>query len=819
MLHRTKTRQGIWNSRLARRLVLVFVAIAVIPLAITLLLIEKFGKELIVSTGSTMAQINRKAVHNAGEDFQRLGSAALGRSNTRVAAISVEASRSVSQKWKQNQAQALTATANDFTHLTQSSFDGAMHQSLATNQQILKHVNHETDDLLARSAQETARRSAGRVETAMLDQIEARMQERSRQLSQQFSDHIQNHLNYLALTSEMLDLRGKRFDGQKPVLDALVRRYPMLTEVSVMDRTGQEIAASAPDRLMTAADLADRSQTAYFRAGLHDETYVGVEDLPREGHAPILRLAVPIEMYRGRVSGVLAARLSLDDLWDGIRNTRIGRNGFALVTDSRGAPLLPHPSSGPLLQASADISLLHWRIVVAQPRVEVMEPIAALRRDILEGAHTASLQMHTRIQSSSRAASSDLQSKSQRLRETTTHEIQARTRGVFDRLAAQTAHQTNAELVQMQSAIRRQSESAQRDNGRQMAVAAATTSAHLAGQMAPLTAQALHRADRRLTIFAVAVVALTSAVGCVIALLLAGKIVWPIVRLAHGTRAIASGELERRVDERAPDEIGDLAVAFNLMAASLQQSQSELRETESQLIQSAKLASLGTLSAGVAHELNQPVAIVRGIAQQIQDDASLPEDVKEDLRLIEGQTSRMMKIIKHLRTFCRAGGYEMSEVNVNQVVQDCFILIESQLKAHNIGITLDLCPETMIVTGDANELEQVFLNLITNARDAMEGTDGAQFFVRTRLEKQQCILEFADNGSGIPEELLSRIFDPFFTTKEAGKGTGLGLSISHGIIEKHHGQLTVKNDHGAVFTISLPCAEDSAQEQPLALAA
>lgn len=814
-----KKTQGIWNSRLARRLVLVFVTISVLPLLITLLLVGKFGKQMIVSTGATMAEINSSAVQTAGQDFQRLGHAALGRSSARVAAISVNASRSASGQWKKNQQEALSATAADFSRVIQSSFEGAMHQSLAANQTILTRLNRENDALMARSAQDTARRSAERVETAMLAQIEARMQEQARQLAQQFSDHIQNHLDYLALTAEMLDMHGSGFSNQKPILDALVRRYPMLTEVSLMDRTGQEIAASAPDRVITASDLINRSRTAFFRAGLHDETYVGIEDFPKGGQAPVLRLAVPVEIYKGKVSGVLSARLSLESLWDGIRSTRIGRRGFALVLDSQGRSLLPHLFSGSLIQADASVPALRWRIVVAQPHSEVMEPIVALRSDILLGTHMALGQMHTRIQASSQAASSDLLANSQRLREATTRDIQGRTQIIFGQLAAQTSRQSGLEMVQMQQAIRLQSEEAQRENGRQMEAAAATTSAHLAARMVPLTAGALRSADRRLRVFAVAVVSLASALGCVIALLLAGKIVWPILRLAHGTRAIAAGDLERRVDERAPDEIGDLAVAFNQMAASLQESQMELRQTEAQLVQSAKLASLGTLSAGVAHELNQPVAIVRGLAQQIQDDPTLPLDLKEDLQIIEGQTSRMMKIIKHLRTFCRAGGYEMTEVNLNQVIQDCFILIEAQLKSHNIDVVFDLCRENPLVVGDANELEQVFLNLVTNARDAMEGSSDARFFVRTRLEKQHCVLEFADNGTGIPEELLSRIFDPFFTTKEAGKGTGLGLSISHGIIEKHQGQLTVKNECGAVFTITLPCAETAALEQPLALAA
>jgi len=281
----------------------------------------------------------------------------------------------------------------------------------------------------------------------------------------------------------------------------------------------------------------------------------------------------------------------------------------------------------------------------------------------------------------------------------------------------------------------------------------------------------------------------------------------PIIQLSRGTRSLAMGDLNKRVDERAPAEIGDLAIAFNMMAISLQQSRADLTDAESQLVQSAKLASLGTLSAGVAHELNQPVAIVRGLAQQLKVDNALPVDVREDLEIIEGQTSRMMKIITHLRTFSRAGGYEMSTIDVNQVIRDCFILIDAQLRSHGVAVNLDLCDNSLAVLGDANELEQVFINLITNARDATEDLPNALLSIRSWSDDETATLEFRDNGLGIPDEITDHIFDPFFTTKEVGKGTGLGLSISHGLIQKHHGAITVCNDGGAVFTITLPLVQ------------
>ncbi|MEO7714786.1 MAG: ATP-binding protein [Capsulimonas sp.] len=261
-----------------------------------------------------------------------------------------------------------------------------------------------------------------------------------------------------------------------------------------------------------------------------------------------------------------------------------------------------------------------------------------------------------------------------------------------------------------------------------------------------------------------------------------------------------------------------LALCFRILKelgmSALRQTQASLSDAERQLVHSSKLASLGTLSAGIAHELNQPIAIIRGVSQQLQDEPGLSEDVQSDLTLIEGQTSRMVKIINHLRSFSRTGTHTFEEVSVNSVIQECLLLIGAQLRTHDVELQLEL-GEVPEVLADANELEQVFLNLITNARDAMEGRRDARIVVRTYLRGEWVVMEFRDNGAGIPSEVAERIFDPFFTTKDVGKGTGLGLSISHGIIDKHHGTLGVHNDDGAVFTITLPMSSQESAAPPM----
>lgn len=233
----------------------------------------------------------------------------------------------------------------------------------------------------------------------------------------------------------------------------------------------------------------------------------------------------------------------------------------------------------------------------------------------------------------------------------------------------------------------------------------------------------------------------------------------------------------------------------------------ELRAAQGEVVHAAKMASLGTLSAGIAHELNQPVAIVRGVAQQMRAEPDLPPLALEDLALIETQTGRMMRIIAHLRTFCRTTGHAVEEVRLHDVVRDSLTLVGAQMRSHGVDLRLELDPSDPLVRVNANELEQVFLNLIVNARDALEGGAQPSLVISSWIDGDQARVSFADNGPGVPDDALERVFEPFFTTKEVGRGTGLGLSISRNLMEKNRGTLEVRNDRGAVFTVTLPLAE------------
>jgi C4-dicarboxylate-specific signal transduction histidine kinase len=235
-----------------------------------------------------------------------------------------------------------------------------------------------------------------------------------------------------------------------------------------------------------------------------------------------------------------------------------------------------------------------------------------------------------------------------------------------------------------------------------------------------------------------------------------------------------------------------------------------LRETQTQLVQSGKLAAVGTLAAGVAHELNQPLMVIRGYAQELLADQRITDtETLEDLRRIEGQTSRMTAIINHLRDFSRQSKGARQITDLNEVVAQAFNFLGQQLKVRNIDVVQELDPALPPLWADPFQIEQVVVNLVTNARDAMDASGRGAISASTRVIGDGWVaLSVTDTGPGIPNDLQTRIFDPFFTTKEVGKGTGLGLSICHRIIEEHGGEILVQSPaaegRGACFTVRLP---------------
>jgi C4-dicarboxylate-specific signal transduction histidine kinase len=253
----------------------------------------------------------------------------------------------------------------------------------------------------------------------------------------------------------------------------------------------------------------------------------------------------------------------------------------------------------------------------------------------------------------------------------------------------------------------------------------------------------------------------------------------------------------------------------------IQRREQELRNKQEQLVQAGKLATLGELTTGVAHELNNPLNNIDLFLGNAVDliDLAVPDKkrIVGQLRQAMQQVRKATEIISHLRTFGRAAPASREAISLRQVIERALSLMQEQLRLREIDVAIDLGPEEPVVLGNSIQLEQVFINLLTNARDAVADSIRKAIRISGSVGAAGADLAFADTGCGIPPGLERRIFDPFFTSKEVGKGTGLGLSIAYGIIKDHGGTISVvsRPGEGATFYIHLPLAlTDSEQASP-----
>jgi signal transduction histidine kinase len=229
--------------------------------------------------------------------------------------------------------------------------------------------------------------------------------------------------------------------------------------------------------------------------------------------------------------------------------------------------------------------------------------------------------------------------------------------------------------------------------------------------------------------------------------------------------------------------------------------------------QSEKMAAVGSLAAGIAHEINNPIGVITSRVELMLMEAreqGLPPGVTRDLQVIEKHAGRVAKITQGLLSFSRHAPWKLTDMDVNQVVEEALLLVEKQLTKERITLKKHLAPGLPKIAGSPNHLEQVLVNLLTNAREAM--ADGGMILVESRRAHEMIEIRVADTGPGIPPEVMARIFDPFFTTKE--EGTGLGLSISYGIVRDHGGTITIESrpGGGSIFIVQLPIRGTSMEE-------
>lgn len=283
-----------------------------------------------------------------------------------------------------------------------------------------------------------------------------------------------------------------------------------------------------------------------------------------------------------------------------------------------------------------------------------------------------------------------------------------------------------------------------------------------------------------------------------------------LLSLKQGTENLAAGEFKIiPTNDTSGDEVSKLIDHFNQMVEALEQKQE-------QLIQSKKMASIGTFSSGIAHEINNPLNnISLSTDTLLEEYESLDEkEIKEILDDIMAQTERASKIVRNLLDFSRAQSSDMKALYIDFILHKTTNLIANELNIHKITLTKEIADMLPQVNADLQQLQQVFLNLIINAEQAI-GDHGTITVRATETDKGYVRTDISDTGPGISQEHLEQIFDPFFTTKEAGKGTGLGLAIVYGIVKKHGGyiEVTSKLGEGTTFSVYLPQYREDANEE------
>lgn len=281
----------------------------------------------------------------------------------------------------------------------------------------------------------------------------------------------------------------------------------------------------------------------------------------------------------------------------------------------------------------------------------------------------------------------------------------------------------------------------------------------------------------------------------------------PMRQLLAGTKEIAGGNLGYEISIRSKDEFGELGSAFNRMTR-------ELKELHAKLIQSAKMAAVGQLAGGVAHEINNPLTGILNNIQLIKleaEEGKSPSaaDFKDVLESVEESALRCKRIIRSLLDFSRVSAPVYRPVALNELIEKTLLLSELETKSQNIRVTRELSEDLPLVMADSYQLQQVFLDLINNAVWALKTKKGGELRVKTQAapDGKSVFVVFSDTGCGIAPENLPRVFEPFFTTKAAGEGTGLGLSVSYGIIREHKGAIEAGSEgpgKGAAFKITLP---------------
>jgi two-component system NtrC family sensor kinase len=297
------------------------------------------------------------------------------------------------------------------------------------------------------------------------------------------------------------------------------------------------------------------------------------------------------------------------------------------------------------------------------------------------------------------------------------------------------------------------------------------------------------------------------AIALIFSSFLAQGVLRPIKRLVLASQQLAKGNFGYEVKLESKDEIGELGETFNFMASSLRERDERLKEyTQQQIMKSERLATLGQLAAGVAHEINNPLGAVLMYSHLSLEEMQAEDPRRKNIEKAVAEVTRCKDIVRGLLDFARQTEPKVEQSDANEILERTLALVENQALFQNVKITRDFYPSLPKAMMDGNQIQQVFTNIILNAAEAVGGEGELTIATRMTPDSKSVEIEFTDAGCGIPQENLQKIFDPFFTTKNAGRGTGLGLAVSYGIIARHRGAIDVTSEpgKGTTFIIRLP---------------
>lgn len=311
-----------------------------------------------------------------------------------------------------------------------------------------------------------------------------------------------------------------------------------------------------------------------------------------------------------------------------------------------------------------------------------------------------------------------------------------------------------------------------------------------------------------ITLFILIILSVTAVSSALLAIFYIKKIIKPIDKIILTCKKIMTGDISARSNIHPPGEMGLLCKTIDKMADSVEEYQKNLqKETQMQISQSEKLASMGRLAAGVAHEINNPLTSILNFAHLLRNKKEQSEEDKNDIDIIIQETNRVRKIVRELLDFARQSNIKKEWIDVQKIIQQLVLIIKKQKDFSKISIIENYTRELKTICVDKNQMQQVFLNLLLNAAEAI--SEQGTITITTSVINEEFTISIQDTGCGIKSEDIHKVFDPFYTNKKVGKGTGLGLSVSYGIIQQYGGNIEVESKigKGTIFRVILPLKE------------